>query len=372
MLTFYLLAGALTLIACLSVLLPFIGEDAGARQQPTDIDVYHAQLGEIDSDEARGLIGAKEAAEARAELGRRILRAAEDMPQKRAPATEGRWAVVAAIAAIPLLSAGIYLAAGASGLADQPLAARLQGNPGMNTIEELLARTERHLAANPDDGMGWSVIAPVYQRLGRHADAIRAWQRAIDLLGADAARLASLGEAISGADQGKVGEEARQHFREALRIEPGHEKSRFFLALGLAQDGDLDAAQREFAGLAEEGQSDSPWAELAAGALTQVQRMQAEAGQDSQAGEAGGSVAAGTESIDPQMIEAMVASLAERLARDPENPDGWERLIRSYIVLERRDEAVAALARAEAALAADSASLARLEALARELDLTGG
>ena len=47
-----------------------------------------------------------------------------------------------------------------------------------------------------------------------------------------------------------------------------------------------------------------------------------------------------------EMIEGMVSQLADRLEDEPDDPDGWVRLVRAYLVLERRDDALAAAGKA--------------------------
>ena len=42
------------------------------------------------------------------------------------------------------------------------------------------------------------------------------------------------------------------------------------------------------------------------------------------------------------MIRAMVARLADKLKQDGSDLDGWQRLLRAYVVLGERDKAVAA------------------------------
>ena len=72
---FWILAALLTTGACLSVLLPFARRPAkAAHASDHDLEVYRDQLDEIERDRGRGLIGQAEAEEARAEIGRRILR----------------------------------------------------------------------------------------------------------------------------------------------------------------------------------------------------------------------------------------------------------------------------------------------------------
>jgi cytochrome c-type biogenesis protein CcmH len=68
-------------------------------------------------------------------------------------------------------------------------------------------------------------------------------------------------------------------------------------------------------------------------------------------------------------IRGMVEGLDRRLAARGGTPDDWLRLVRSYSVIGERDQATKALNRARMALAANSEAVARLDGLARELDL---
>ena len=57
------------------------------------------------------------------------------------------------------------------------------------------------------------------------------------------------------------------------------------------------------------------------------------------------------------IISGMVARLDERLKENPRDPDGWQRLVRSYVVLGKQDEARDALARGVTALGRTSPGL---------------
>ena len=70
-----------------------------------------------------------------------------------------------------------------------------------------------------------------------------------------------------------------------------------------------------------------------------------------------------------EMIEGMVARLAQRMAANGSDIEGWLRLIRAYSVLGERDKALAAMANARSALAGDNESLGRIAELAKELGL---
>lgn len=58
--------------------------------------------------------------------------------------------------------------------------------------------------------------------------------------------------------------------------------------------------------------------------------------------------------VTPDQADAMVARLAARLEQNPDDPDGWLMLARSYYVMQRMPEAVAAYARAVEKLTADA------------------
>jgi len=71
------------------------------------------------------------------------------------------------------------------------------------------------------------------------------------------------------------------------------------------------------------------------------------------------------------MIRGMVERLSERLARSGSDPEGWVRLVRSYMVLGEREKARAAVTDARRALAGDPAQLRRFDELVKGLGLEG-
>jgi cytochrome c-type biogenesis protein CcmH len=71
------------------------------------------------------------------------------------------------------------------------------------------------------------------------------------------------------------------------------------------------------------------------------------------------------------MIEGMVARLAQRMAENGSDVDGWLRLIRAYSVLGQRDKALAAAANARTALAGNTDNVRRIGELTKDLGLEG-
>jgi cytochrome c-type biogenesis protein CcmH len=69
------------------------------------------------------------------------------------------------------------------------------------------------------------------------------------------------------------------------------------------------------------------------------------------------------------MVHAMVKSLDAKLTANPDNPDGWLRLIRSYAALDEKSQAAEALRRGLAAFPVRGVQAARLVALGREFGI---
>jgi cytochrome c-type biogenesis protein CcmH len=70
------------------------------------------------------------------------------------------------------------------------------------------------------------------------------------------------------------------------------------------------------------------------------------------------------------MIEGMVAQLDARLRENPADPQGWQRLIQSYHVLGRTDEAREALARGIEGLGAGTPAADELTRFAAALGIS--
>lgn len=338
----------------------------------SDVAVYRDQLEEIERDRAAGLIGEREAEAARVEVSRRLIAAAD--AAEAPPASNGgsrrRAAALAALILLPLGAAMFYLMLGSPLLPGQPQAARNEGMPNQNTILELVARVEAHLEQNPDDGRGWELLGPVYMRLGRYDDAVRARRNSLRLLGSTAEREADLGEALTGAQNGIVTVEARQAFERAVALDPRDARSRYFIGLAAEQDGRPQEAAAVWRALLADASSDAAWADFVRQSLMRVDPAAAVP----QPGPSAEDVAAASEMSPEQrqtMVRGMVSRLAERLKQDGGDVEGWLRLLRAYMVLGDREQARAAAGDARRALASDPDKLKRVDDLIKGLGLEG-
>lgn len=378
---------ALCAIALVALVRPLL-RSAGTVSGGTAEDVFAAQLEELEADRARGAISEADAKAARSEIARRLLRTQKGGAPLSSKSGRAIAVAVAIALFVPAFAVPLYVTLGAPGASDQPLAARVAPVP-RERVERLVAEAEERLDASPQDGEGWAAIAPAYQRLGRFEDAADAFARANDILGETASRLTGQAQSLALANEGVVTATAKSLFERALSLEPDAVDPAIFLAIAARQSGDFLEAGERWRQLLEESEGDEPWLRLAA---AEFQRM---AGPGEGGVRPGGESAAPTlpgptlpgptlsgptlpepalagprlpgptrEAVDAAaalpagdrnaMIEQMVSRLDERLRTEGGSPQEWGRLISSYRVLGRDEDAAAATAAARAALDAEA------------------
>jgi cytochrome c-type biogenesis protein CcmH len=357
----WLILAVMTLAAVAAVWWPLARRQKSVRSG-SDVAVYRDQLDEIDRDEAASLIGSVEAEAARVEVSRRLIAAAEaakvvSAVAAPAPARSYRWATLAAaIIVLPLGAGLVYLSLGSPNLVPVSMNAEASGKQLPEGIEQTVAEVEKYLEANPKNGRGWELLAPVYLRLGRFDDAVRARRNALEIFGPDPARLGDLGEAIVVASNGVVTPEAKSLFERANAADPEDVMAQYYLGLNAKQEGRRDEAVKRWTALVSSAREGAEWLPMVKSALARVDEKA-----PTFVAAAPSAAAVAPPEHNGDAIEAMVARLAERLKKDGSDVPGWIQLVRSYRVLGRTAQANTAVADAHAALASDQEALQRLD-----------
>lgn len=373
----WILIAAMTAFTALSILVPLARSRRTSHaeaDETSDEAVYKQQLVEVEKDLVRGLIDDEAASAARTEIARRLLAANERgkiADAERIPSWPMRISQLIAILALPASAFALYLFLGSPDLPDQPLSARLTAPAEDQTVETLIARVERHLAESPEDGQGWSIIAPVYMRVNNPQAAARAYSNAIRLLGPTVDLVTDFGESLTVANAGIVSANARAAFEEAVAIDASAVKARFFLSLALSQEGRRDEAIAAWQGLLSGADQQEPWVPVALAELEKLGGEPLETNQGLPGPNQGQMAAAGemSEQDRNQMIAGMVSGLAERLQAEGGSAEEWMRLIRAYSVLGEPDKAEKAIQQAALAYKDDASALGQINAIAEQSGL---
>jgi cytochrome c-type biogenesis protein CcmH len=356
----------LALVALAFLLWPLLRHrQAEAGRKAHDLAVYRAQLDEVAQDLARGALTEAEAAAAKLEIQRRLLRAdaAADPAAPRHAGRGIRITTMIALALVPLLGGGLYLTLGRPDAVEFNLVqarARAEREAQLRQdTERMIVQLRERLAAAPDRADGWLLLGRSLLLTERPAEAVDAFDRAIALQPAEAEAYALRAEALTLAADGSVTEAAQRDFRAVLERDPQHPGARYYLGLARLQQGDTRGAYDDWYALAADSPADAPWLETVHGRLRELaprlgvalaqaipQPKPAEApGPDRSQVEAAQQM---SESDRAEMIRGMVDRLAERLKENPDDADGWLRLARAREVLGETDAAREALRRAVA------------------------
>ncbi len=325
--------------------------------------VYRRQLSEIDDLADRGLMGAEERRAARAETGRRLLAQADMV----SPAPTRRFTprTVMLMAGAPaLLAVAIYVLVGQPGLPDLPFRARLahwKANPEQAPPEGLGALLAELARARPTDPEPLIQLARLDLQIGDNAGAVHALRRAAIVAPDRADVWATLGEIQILQAGGKVDAQAEATLQRTLKLDPANATARYYIGRAKLLRGDAAGGLADWRALdAGMAASDPRRAGLEADIASAEKTGQPapiEAPAAPQPGQ-GGAQQADTQA----MIHQMVDGLAARLKANPDDPQGWVRLVRAYSVLGDTARRDAALAQARSRYAGRPEILSQLNA----------
>lgn len=372
---FWVTAVLMTCVVLAAILFPLLRTrlaDLPARAD-YDIAVFKDQLSELDRDIERGLLDDNEAEAARVEIQRRMLAAAEmkDADAETSPGQSRLLAVTISIA-LPVAAFGFYLYLGAPDAPNQAFAkrniaeeiAQRQGNLDKREILQMAAKLEDSLKKDPANLQGWTLLARTYLTISEFEPALAAYEQAMEIGSRHPDIVSSYAEALVLQAQGQITVKARGLFQDIFEADALNPKARYYLGQSLAQEGKVTEALQAWVDLRAVSPSGAPWLEAVD---TQIERAAKDLGiapwsvkptpealalaktlppppssTPSVPGpnradmEAAQKMTAGDRS---KMIRTMVKRLADRLADEPDDLDGWKRLARAYEVLGKTEKA---------------------------------
>ena len=214
----------------------------------------------------------------------------------------------AAVVFLVGIGGGTYLAVGRPALAVRAL-------EGTNTRElnGVIALLVRRVHQTPGDPRGWALLGKAYLTVGDGDDSAKAFARAIALTEAarqpNAELYSAYGEALTRTAMNAVPPEAEAAFAKALSLDPEDQAARYYLGMTFAARGENAKAIALWQSLIADAPPNAPWRQEL---VDRIATLTASSG------------------AAPPDIGAMVAGLAARLKQNPDDPAGWQRLVRAY------------------------------------------
>ncbi len=216
---------------------------------------------------------------ARAGLERRLVdlvtsgAAAPAVPMAAPPVARASKALWGGVAAVALVIAGAgYVWTGRPGAigaapAQQAEAGAQGAAPHALDPAQIAALTEKlaaRLKDKPDDPTGWSMLGRAYMVLGKPADAVVAYERAVKLRPDDAAILADYADAMAMNNGRDLAGEPTRLIERALKLEPDNLKALMLAGSAAFNRNDFAAAVKYFDHMAQVGPADDPMVREAA------------------------------------------------------------------------------------------------------------
>ncbi len=392
--TLWILLTLLAAVAAAWLTIPLVRRhEARADERAQTLAVLRDQLADVDVQLAAGSLAPADAEGLRVEIKRRILGLGHrpDAPDRPLGARTLSGVALAMAALVAVAATALYATMGRPDLGETAVAAPPADaapavDPQAAQIAALTSQLEAKVAADSKNPEGWRLLGLAYYQTGRFADSARAYQRSAALKADTPGVQSALGEAIVLSSNGQVTPAARVAFTVAVAQDKADARARFFLALARQQGGDAKGAIDDWLALLEAAPADAPYVAQVRQTIEQV-AAQAKIDVASRlaalpAGQAAPATAAPNPSPDQvaavqampsgdqqAMIRGMVDRLATKLKANPRDEAGWQRLIRSRLVLGDRAAAATARTEALAAFKDDAAAQARIAAAAKQAGL---
>ena len=297
--------------------------------------LYAGFIADVERRVAGGEVDAELAHEERVEAGRALLKAQAHAEGGSARPVAGL--LVVAVAAG--LSFGLYMLIGHPQWPDQPYKQRLrqwthQATQDPDSVpDEVRAVVLRQGVNDPKmakDPAFWRFLGRTDMLAGNNYAGMKDYKTALRLAPQTFNAWSELGEAVTLVAGDQVAPEARHDFDEALKRDPYDSRAHYYLGRDDVANGRFDSARAHFTAAMTQMDADDPSRVVLQTELKGVDTAQA------------------TDAAAKQRIGGMVALLAGQLKADPDNADGWARLLRSYDVLGDNARHAAALAQMQA------------------------
>jgi cytochrome c-type biogenesis protein CcmH len=242
MLLFWVVVIAM-IVATLALILPALLKpsrtlitDASAEKRA----IFRQQFDEIAQDKTNGVLDAAQYELAKTELERRMLdeigtahlsqvSSTDTLPDRRLA-----WIL---LILLPIASVLIYYKIGSPASIGIPQTVQntVENNAMTGNVDQLLGTLKSKLENNPEDGKGWALLAATYVELERYAEAVPAYEKAVNLTPDDPQLLADYADALAVLNNYNLAGKPEELANQALKLNP-HNIKALLLAAAAATD----------------------------------------------------------------------------------------------------------------------------------------
>ncbi|PQM56301.1 MAG: c-type cytochrome biogenesis protein CcmI [Rhodobacteraceae bacterium] len=354
-------------------------KDSSVGSRNEYVDELKDQLDEIINESNNNLISEEELNTARLEIDKRILKEIRYEKNKsrkteKAPTLFNNIFLYLGLPFLIICTSIIYLKIGYYGFEDHPqktrnlkkeanFASRLnqqqaelllsqtlnnesltQQNIENQQLKILVDRLEIILRDRPKDLKGYNLLIDNAARLGDYKTSYQSQMHVIETIKpkVTAEDYGQLAELMIGATNGYVSVEAEENIKKSLHIDRSNQKSRYYYGLLKLQNNKLNEGYTIWKELLREGPEDAPWNQLIKQDIHRIEKKLSESTKKSK-----NYMGEEMDQDTVEMINEMVFTLSERLKTEGGTYEEWLKLIRSYQVLGKPEQAFEILKKAK-------------------------
>ncbi|OUD13197.1 c-type cytochrome biogenesis protein CcmI [Thioflexithrix psekupsensis] len=244
MLTFWIIAVVLTLLALAFVIPPLLSREKlteTVERREMNVAIYQERLDELQLELDKQNISAQQFATAKLELDQTLLQ--EVTAESPAPVVlPSRWqwpSAVAVAVLVPAIAMGLYVRYGEFALLSPEAvktAAPHGEAAGMDSVLASVQQLAERLQQQPDDVDGWIMLARSYSMLEDAQAAAEAYAKAIALMTTqDPDILAEYAEVLAAVHGGKMQGQPEILVQAALHLDPDNQRALFFAGIAATQ-----------------------------------------------------------------------------------------------------------------------------------------
>lgn len=140
-------------------------------------------------------------------------------------------------------------------------------------IADMVERLSARMKDSPEDAEGWAMLGRSYSVLGRHPEALAAYEKAVALRKDDAQLLADYADSLAVKNDRQLAGEPMKWVEAALKLEPGNFKALALAGTDAFDRKDYATAVKHWSKLVESAPPDNSFAQQILGGLSEARQL---------------------------------------------------------------------------------------------------
>ena len=255
MITFWIFAVAMVIVALIFLLRPFFLDmkKDEIERSALNVSITKERLSELEAELEQDTISQSEYEQTREELEQALLYDVEQETiniRKVNSESYNRFTRIALIISVPVFAISLYAYLGQPGLIEggkkQAAApaghATSNGASKLGTVEEMVEKLAAKLKENPNNAEGWFMLARSYMSMNRYKEAVVALEKTNQLIPDNPVVMLRYADALTMLRGGKISGKPFDLIKRAVAIKPDDPTGLWLIGMGYEEQGEYQKA----------------------------------------------------------------------------------------------------------------------------------